>query len=99
MYEFRLLDHHQTELLVYHWQPGPQFAGPDHPHLHVSATLTPRVDAVSQREIDLDKLHIATGTVSLASVVRMLITELGVAPRRDDWRDVLDRAEETLGPA
>lgn len=100
MYEYRLLDHHHTELLVYHWwQPGPDFAGPDNAHLHVSATLSPQVNALNRREIDLDKLHPVTGPVSLAAIVRMLIAEFHVAPRRGDWRDMLDRAEETLGPA
>ena len=93
MYRYRLLDHDQTELLVYHWQPGPDYAGPDHPHLHVSAAFRAKLDAVTTREIGLDKLHIATGRVSLAAVVRMLIAEFGIAPQRADWRENLDRIE------
>lgn len=93
MYEYRLLDHDHTELLVYHWQPGAAYAGPDEPHLHVSAALQAKVDAVSQRSIDLDKLHVATGLVSLAAVVRMLITEFGIAPLRSNWRQTLTRTE------
>ena len=92
-YEYRLLDHDGRELLVYHWQPGPDFLGPDHPHLHVSASLSAQTSALERRSIDLDKLHLATGRVSLASVVRMLIAEFGIAPRRHDWAEVLDRAE------
>lgn len=94
MYEYRLLDHHQTELLVYHWQPGPDFAGPDHPHLHVSASLSAQINAVDRQTIDLDRLHMATGRVSLEALVRMLITEFGIAPYRSDWRQTLDRTEE-----
>jgi hypothetical protein len=45
MYEYRLLDHHHQELLVYHWQPGSSYLGPDHPHLHVSASLRAQVNA------------------------------------------------------
>lgn len=93
MYEYRLLDHDQTELLVYHWQPGPAFQGSDHPHLHVSAALHAQVDALNEQMIDLDKLHISTGRVSLETVVRMLITEFEVAPVRSDWRQTLDRTE------
>ena len=96
MYEYRLLDHSHRELLVYHWQPGPDFAGPDHPHLHVSAALDAQVDAVTRREIVLDKLHVATGRVSFAAIVRMLITEFRVAPQRHDWRETLDRTEAVL---
>lgn len=51
MSEYRLLDRDQRELLVYHWQPGSSYLGPDHPHLHVSASLNARVDARSTREI------------------------------------------------
>lgn len=91
MYEYRLLDHDHTELLVYHWQPGAAYAGPDEPHLHVSASLNARTDAVSRRTIGLDKLHVATGLVSLAAVVRMLITEFGIAVQRADWHEILER--------
>jgi hypothetical protein len=48
---------------------------------------------VTTEEIDLDDRHIATGPVTLAAIVRMLIEEFGVAPRRGDWREVLDRNE------
>ncbi len=93
MYEYRLLDRDHQELLVYHWQPGLRFLGPDHPHMHVSAALHAQVDARHRREIGLDKLHMATGVVSLAAFVRMLITEFGVSPLRHDWRETLDRVE------
>jgi hypothetical protein len=93
MYRYRLLDRDQAELLVYHWQPGPEYAGPDHPHVHVSAALQAKVDARTTREIGLDKLHIATGLVSLAAIVRMLIAEFGIAPQRADWREILERIE------
>ncbi|MBA2521394.1 MAG: hypothetical protein H0V24_17190 [Chloroflexia bacterium] len=96
MYEYRLLDYHNRELLVYHWQPGQGFAGPDPPHLHVSAALDAQIDALSQRQIQLDKRHLATGRVSLPAVVRMLITEFGIAPLRHDWRAILDRTETAV---
>lgn len=80
MYQYRLLDRDERELLVYHWQPGDAYRGPDDPHLHVSAPLLAQVNALHRQSIDLDKLHLATGRVSLASVVRMLITEFRVAP-------------------
>jgi len=92
MYSMALLDVQERELLVYHWHPVSRFEGLDHPHLHVSAALTAQVDATTRREIGLDKLHLPTGQVSLAAVIRMLITEFGIAPLRHDWRDVLDRA-------
>lgn len=93
-YEYRLLDRLERELLVYHWQPGPRYAGPDHPHLHVSASLRAMTSAADEREIDLDKLHLPTGQVTLAAVVRSLITEFGVEPIRPDWARVLDEVGE-----
>ncbi len=92
MYEYRLLDRDERELLVYHWQPGPTHSGPDHHHLHVSAALNAQVDALNRRSIDLDKLHIVTGLVSLQSFIRMLITEFQVRPLRQDWEQRLDDA-------
>jgi hypothetical protein len=97
MYEYRLVDHNWRELLVYHWQPGATFLGPDYPHVHISASLDAQVDAVSRREIGLDKLHLITGRVSLAAFARMLITEFGIAPLRHDWRETLDQADAMLG--
>lgn len=93
MYEYRLLDYHHEELLVYHWQPGSDFAGPNHPHVHISASLSAQVDAVARREIELDRLHIATGRVSLEAVVQTLITEFKIAPQRHDWAETLARTE------
>lgn len=93
MYEYRILDYHRTELLVYHWQPGLRFAGPDIPHIHLSAALMAQVDAISRLRIELDKLHLVTGQVSLQAVIRMLIAELKIAPRRPKWREILDRTE------
>jgi hypothetical protein len=96
MYEYRLLDRDMRELLVYHWQPGASHRGPDHPHLHVSASLTARIDARSDQQIGLDKLHLPTGRVSFESVVRMVIEEFEIAPRRNDWRETLERTESVF---
>lgn len=95
-YSFRLVDRLERELLTYHWMPGPLFLGPDHPHLHVSAALEVQADALTRSTIPLDKLHLPTGQVSIAAFVRMLITELGIEPRRDDWRATLDRVESAI---
>ena len=91
-YEYRLLDHDQSELLVYHWQPDPAMAGPTFPHLHVSAALEAKVTALQTRSIPLDKKHLPTERVALAAVVRMLIEEFGIAPIAADWQRLLARA-------
>ena len=95
-YQMRLLDRFERELIVYHWMPGPLFLGPDHPHMHVSASFSAQIDANRVREIDLDRLHLPTGRLTVAALVRMLIAEFGVAPLRDDWRDILDRLDAEL---
>jgi hypothetical protein len=93
MYQYRLLDRAERELLVYHWQPGDAFLGPDHPHVHVSSALLANVTAIDTETIDLTSLHLTTGRVSLEAVIRMLIEEFSVAPQRADWRETLTRTE------
>jgi hypothetical protein len=78
-----------VELLAWHWQPGPAASGPDHPHLHVSAALRPALSSGDRAVVPLDKMHLPTGVVSLAGVVRMLIEEFGVQPAAADWRQRL----------
>jgi hypothetical protein len=41
--------------------------------------------------VELHKLHPPTGTVTAGSVVRFLVEDLGVVPRRPNWQAVLDR--------
>ncbi len=83
MYQYSLLDRNHRELLVYHWQP--KSAGPDYPHLHVSASVDAQFDAITRHRIDLDKRHSATGQVTLKAFIRMLITEFQIKPLRSDW--------------
>ena len=93
MYQYRLFDRNERELLVYHWQPGDAFLGPDHPHVHVSAALSARVTADQTESIDLGSRHLVTSRISLEGFIRMLIEEFGVAPQRADWRETLNRTE------
>lgn len=93
MSQYRRFDRDERELLVYHWQPGDAFIGPDHPHVHVSAALLAHVTAVETETIELASRHLVTSRVSLEGFVRMLIEEFGVAPQRADWRETLDRTE------
>jgi hypothetical protein len=52
------------------------------PHLHAYG---------AHDSVDLHKLHPPTGHVTLSSVVRFLIEDLGVLPRRADWPAVVER--------
>ncbi len=80
-YFYQLSDNSGKELVAWHWHPG---RGVDHPHIHTALG-------------DIGKgIHLPSGRVSIESVIRMLIDELGVQPTRDhkdDWREVIDHAE------
>jgi hypothetical protein len=43
---------------------------------------------------DLGRAHLPTGRIGLEHVLRLAIRDLGVEARRDDWREVLDEAQE-----
>ena len=88
-YDFRLLDREDRDIVAYHWHPS----GPSRvtrPHLHIGGRTSPT---------DLSKVHLTTGRVSLADVVGMAITEMGVEPLRPDWQEVRERAERDLAEA
>lgn len=89
-YQFELDD--GVELLAFHWTPETGDARQKrYPHLHVGAALllpdTPILPG------QLHKRHIPTGRVSVESVVRFAIEELGVQPIVSDWSDVLDQGQ------
>ena len=54
------------------------------PHIHAYGT---------HESEELHKLHPPTGRVSIEAAVRFLIEDLGVVPRRADWRVILERNE------
>lgn len=88
-YLFTMHDRNEREVLAWHWQPGLVYAGPDHPHLHVSAAVGFPDGRGHRTLVDLDKLHLPTGPVSLVAIVRMLVEEFGVQPVVTDWRERL----------
>jgi hypothetical protein len=70
------------ELFAYHWHP----VGRSHetrPHLHISGRTDPA---------ELGDAHFPTGPITLADVVRLLIADFQVRPRRADWSRILDSA-------
>lgn len=57
----------------------------------------PAVLRVGDGELDLDKVHLATGWVTIEEVLRFLIIELGVRPPcGDEWPLVLAKSEEAF---
>lgn len=82
-YRFAFSLERGPELLAYHWHPEPGQRVP-YPHVHLEAGS----------EIGFPKLqkaHLPTGIVDLHEIVRFAVEGLGVAPLRDDWREIIER--------
>lgn len=69
------------EIVAYHWHPS-QASIFAHSHMHLGAGIGANLGT-------LEKTHIPTGRIALEDVIKFAILELGVEPRRDDWREVL----------
>jgi len=86
-YQFSLED--DRELFAFHWTPKTTDARQRrYPHLHVGSPLLAAEPPILPGQ--LHKLHLPTGRVSVESIVRFAIEELGVTPLIESWRDVLD---------
>ena len=71
-------------ILAFHWHP--HSGRVTWPHLHAYGAN----DAV-----ELHRLHPPTGPIAAGSIVRFLIEDLDVVPRRQDWQAILDRHATT----
>lgn len=98
MYLYSVQDLNGGELFAYHWHPV-GLSSVQEPHMHVSAAkpvaLPNRPENMHLPEMVLSRLHFPTHKIELPQLVRFLIIELGVGPRRDDWESVLDRIEQS----
>ena len=71
----------------YHWHP----TGSSRvitPHMHIVSAMR-----LASNGKPIGELHLPTGMVSLAAIVKFLIEELGVEPNRPDWERILTRIE------
>jgi hypothetical protein len=87
-YRYRLLDAREREILAYHWHPIGRSAVA-YPHMHLSSRIGSIELGPGIGSVRLADMHLPTGPVALADVVRLLITEFSVVPRRSDWEAVL----------
>lgn len=69
----------EREIVAFHWHP--QIEGKPFPHLHLHAASGIRPE--------LAALHIPTERVALEDVLRLLLEDLEVQPRRQNWHQVL----------
>jgi hypothetical protein len=63
----------------------------EHPRHHVHI---PTVLDTPAGKIDLNKLHLSTGWVTIEEVIRFLIAEVGVKPKAENWDEELIKSEE-----
>jgi hypothetical protein len=83
-YFYAIEDQAGNEVLAFHWHP------------HVVGTTTPHLHVRSARHEDIPRLgkaHIPTGRISVEQVLRLLLADLDVEARRDDWREVLGESQ------
>ena len=80
-YNYVIYDSEIREILIYHWHPrgSSPFAMP---HLHLKQGAQ-----VGRSEVR--DAHLPTGEVSLVAFLRLLVVDLGVQPRRQDWDTIL----------
>ena len=82
---YDLYDRDGHEIISYHWHPQAR-SHVTTPHLHLGG-------GVAAWRPDLTKAHLPTGYVTLEDVLMLAIGDLGVVPRRGDWRIILTSAE------
>lgn len=82
-YVYEVADSRDEPIAAFHWHPE-NSGRVTRPHVHVHG---------NHDTVDLHKLHLPTGRVSLEAIVRFLIEDLDVIPRRPDWDAIVERHE------
>lgn len=91
-YIYEVSDQSDELIATFHWHPLTAQAGDGIPWPHIHAYG-------SREALTLHKLHLPTGRISVEAVVRFIIEDLDVVPRRDDWSAILDRHEQEFRQA
>ena len=76
------------EIFGYHWHPRGH-SPITTPHFHLGSGA--RVERA-----DVAGAHFPSGRVALEEFLRCIIRDFQVAPRRDDWQEVLDATQQAL---
>jgi hypothetical protein len=83
-YWYALEDLDEREIIAYHWHPE---RGPiAYPHFHIGSVTGIDNEAVANG-------HLPTGRVALEQFLRLLVESFHVEPLRDDWAEVLTKAQ------
>lgn len=94
-YEYQFATSDGDNLITFHWAPDTNdIAQKTYPHMHIGTSMLSKETPILPGRFN--KAHIPTGRVSIESVVRFAIEELGVRPLKRDWQRALDRSEATF---
>ena len=86
-YRYAVIDDDGRDVLEYHWHPVGESPIVS-PHLHIGHGAM-----IGRTEIG--DAHLPSGLISASHILRMLIRDFGVTPRRSDWESVLDEASDS----
>jgi hypothetical protein len=78
----------RREMFAYHWHPDERTAI-TYPHFHLYHGADVARD-------DVRKAHFPTGRMAFEEVLRLVITQFGVTPLRDDWRSILEQTQSAF---
>lgn len=84
--EYAIFDHNQREILVYHWHPQGK-SNVITPHFHVGSAVLDTTGHEMGKTFS--RLHLPSGHVTIADVVRALIEEFNVRPIHERWDETL----------
>jgi len=87
-YLYSVADADSKDLVGFHFHPDLTEDPILYPHIHAYAKDDKRF-----LSLELQRKHIPSGRVALEDVIRWLISELNVKPRRKDWDEVLTKAK------
>jgi hypothetical protein len=96
-YTYELLDKNEQRIVAYHWHPDLSIPAtyPAFPHLHIGRVFAhPGLPADFRVHASaLVRAHLPTERISIESILRLAIRELGVEPLDERWEHVLDETE------
>ena len=87
-------------MITYHWDTvGEGSIKTPHIHFGRSPAHTGLPEPFRSQVNRLGKAHLPTGYITLAELLRVAVTDLGVEPLQGDWQVVLDDADRVMRAA
>lgn len=92
-WDYTIYDHNERDILAYHWHPEGT-SDKTAPHFHVGSVI---LDTTSHElGKTFSRLHLPSGYITIADVVRTLIEEFNVVPIHDRWDETLRACQQEL---